>query len=248
MITPFALQSQVDFIKDSEVDGSRTLLPDGDTFLSMTEVKGDATVADAIPILPCPSTDDLKHKVKITINAQNSTEAKNKLRRYKIKHDTSTAMNDTLKTKFSCADCSIPDVTPCTLSVANVDIAFSNPTQVSRGVYCSTLTIKYEAVCEGCVLDINLSQGSPSLGLVTISPNPVGQFLYLNLKLEEYKTDVQFRILDTTGKVVKSLQLKPAALSMRHQIDIFDLQDGMYFLESSQGESLKEVTQFIKMN
>jgi len=247
MVMPFVTQSQENPIDDFDWGiYEEGLLPDADLFLSMTS-DGDGAVADPIPVQPCPSTERRTHKVKVTVSGQNKTEAKKKLRAYKAKHDTSKAMNDLLKTKFSCAECELPDVTPCTLSVSNVNISFSDPKKIRDGVYSSTLTIRYDANCDGCEIQVDLRSGKAIKNQVTVFPNPVREAVRVNVKLKDPKEKVRFRILDSTGRLVKAVSVIPPGLEVQKDIEINDLQSGIYYLESTQGEHFKDVTQFIKI-
>lgn len=67
----------------------------------------------------------------------------------------------------------------------------------------------------------------------------------MTIELFDNKTLVQLRILDITGKVLKIKQAEPVSLVLKQDLDISVLKEGMYFLESKQGNKLKEVTQLI---
>lgn len=266
-LIPFVLQSQEDpndnwgdeGYEDGYDDGCP--IPCDPMFESMEEIFDDETYngdgsnggdisynAIAVPINACPSSKSMKVKVKVSISAPTSTAAKDSLKAYVAKYENSAVMNNALKKKFKCADCDLPGIGKCPKSVTNVKITFSSPSG-SNGKYTSTITVKFKANCGECPLLIIQPETNPSaIKLVSVYPNPGTNTINVTIELVDNKTLVYFKIYDVAGKIVKTIKAPPQALLLQQDIDIFDLENGMYFLESTQGDSFKEVTQFMKLD
>lgn len=258
LMIPFALQSQDDS-SDNEDDWSQyedgCPLPCDNMFNFMEEIFGDDSAsddgvyynADEIPVNPCPSTDGMTIKVKVSINAPTGTAAKDSLDKWKATWQGTPAMEAALKKKFKCADCELPGIGKCPQSIESVKITFTNPTG-SAGNYKARITVKFKAVCGECpLLRLIPESNINSSSVTTVFPNPGKTSLKVKLELVDNRTAVQFRILDLSGKVVKIIKTTPTAIYHQQDIDILELEDGMYLLECTQGDLLRETIQFTKI-
>ena len=80
--------------------------------------------------------------------------------------------------------------------------------------------------------------------IVLFYPNPVQNEANLTITIDKAE-QVQGRIIDNAGRVVKQQQWKLAAGSTSLSVDVNGLAKGMYYLELT-GETINERKRFIK--
>lgn len=73
---------------------------------------------------------------------------------------------------------------------------------------------------------------------LTVFPNPTNDGL-INLQLDTFSNDMNYKIYDVNGRILKSVKI----LSQNNEINISDLNSGIYLLEvaSNEGKTIKQI-------
>jgi len=63
-----------------------------------------------------------------------------------------------------------------------------------------------------------------------VIPNPASDEVMVTLNLEDTAEDMQITIVDVTGRLIQERTLSNQSLRIREQIDIRDLESGVYLV------------------
>jgi hypothetical protein len=99
-----------------------------------------------------------------------------------------------------------------------------------------------------CVYFTNLCESLPGLDYVNLYPNPVSDRLNVDLVLEQGKK-ILFRVYDLGGRIISD-EGKPEVFGeggqYRHQLDVSQLQGGLYLLVMTDEEGARLTRRFVK--
>jgi len=99
-----------------------------------------------------------------------------------------------------------------------------------------------------CVYFTNLCESLPGLDYVNLYPNPATDKLNVDLVLQMAK-NIRFRVFDLGGRVIsdeESPQNYPEGGQCKHQLDISNLQAGLYLLVMTDDEGARLTRRFVK--
>ncbi len=99
-----------------------------------------------------------------------------------------------------------------------------------------------------CVFYTNLCESMPGLDYLNLYPNPATDRLNIDLVLQQAKK-IRFRVLDLGGRVITdegSPENYPGGGNFKHQLDISDLQNGLYLLVMTDESGARVTRRFVK--
>ncbi|MFO7617234.1 MAG: T9SS type A sorting domain-containing protein [Bacteroidales bacterium] len=99
-----------------------------------------------------------------------------------------------------------------------------------------------------CVFYTNLCESMPGLDYLNLYPNPATTQININLVLQHAKK-IRFRVLDLGGRVITdegSPENYPDGGNFKHQLDISNLQNGLYLLVMTDESGARETRRFVK--
>jgi hypothetical protein len=132
-----------------------------------------------------------------------------------------------------------------------MDPNFVLNTDGSKG--SGSLVTKKESVNEAvepvpCVYFSNLCEALPGVDYVNLYPNPATDKLNVDLILQKAKK-IHFRVIDLGGKEITefgSPENYTEGGQFKHQLDISNLQSGLYVLVMTDEEGAKLTKRFVK--
>lgn len=107
-----------------------------------------------------------------------------------------------------------------------------------NGQYFVIVTINDCTSDTSNLLDVIIaSRGELEMGNIEVYPNPAKDYLVMKTS-EIYQEEVEMKLLNTKGVVIKKYIIPNTSLMNRTSINIMNLQAGMYFLTINSGEQI----------